>query len=160
MGCRAHQAPLCMGFSRQEYRSMLDSFSRDLPNQGSNLGSLQQQAAPAFQADSLLPEPPGKPDKRLLLSFSVFLLYSVVSNSLWPHGLQAARLLCPRDFPGKKISVVLVAYLCPTLCEPMDCSPSGSSVHGILQAGILEWVATPFSRGSSWPGIKPRSPAL
>ena len=38
---------------------------------------------------------------------------------------------------------------CPTLCAPMDCSPPGSSVHGILQAGILEWVATPSSRGSS-----------
>ena len=39
--------------------------------------------------------------------------------------------------------------LCPTLCDPMDCSPPGSSVHGILQARILEWVAIPFSRGSS-----------
>ena len=38
----------------------------------------------------------------------------------------------------------------PTLCDPMDCSPAGSSVHGILQARILEWVAIPFSRGSSW----------
>ena len=38
-----------------------------------------------------------------------------------------------------------------TLCDPMDCSPPESSVHGILQARILEWVATPFSRGSSQP---------
>ena len=44
-----------------------------------------------------------------------------------------------------------VIQLCPTLCDPMDCSPPGSSVHGILQARILEWVAIPFSRGSSWP---------
>ena len=36
---------------------------------------------------------------------------------------------------------MLVAWLCPTLCDPMDCSPPGSSVHGILQAKILEWVA-------------------
>ena len=43
----------------------------------------------------------------------------------------------------------LVAKLCLTLCDPMDCSPSGSSVHGILQARILEWVAISFSRGSS-----------
>ena len=42
---------------------------------------------------------------------------------------------------------VLVAQLCPTLCDPMNCSPPGSSVHGILQARILEWVASPFSRG-------------
>ena len=40
---------------------------------------------------------------------------------------------------------------CPTLCDPMDCSPPGSSIHGILQARILEWVAIPFSRGSSPP---------
>ena len=39
--------------------------------------------------------------------------------------------------------------LCPTLWNPMDCSPPGSSVHGILQSRILEWVAMPSSRGSS-----------
>ena len=42
--------------------------------------------------------------------------------------------------------------LCPNLCDPMDCSLPGSSVHGILQAGILKWVAVPSSRGSSRPG--------
>ena len=42
----------------------------------------------------------------------------------------------------------------------MDCSPPGSFVHGILQARIMEWVAIPFSRGTSWPRIKPRSPAM
>ena len=41
--------------------------------------------------------------------------------------------------------------LCPTLCDPMDCSPPGSSMHGILQARILEWVVMPSSRGSSQP---------
>ena len=46
---------------------------------------------------------------------------------------------------------VLVTQSCPTLCHPMDCSPPVSFVHGILQARILEWVAIPFSRGSSWP---------
>ena len=40
---------------------------------------------------------------------------------------------------------------CPTLCDPMDCSLSGSSVHGIFQARVLEWVAISFSRGSSRP---------
>ena len=50
-----------------------------------------------------------------------------------------------------QLSCVLVSQACPTLCDPMDCSPPGSSVHGILQARILEWVAIPFSRGSSWP---------
>ena len=53
----------------------------------------------------------------------------------------------------KKVKV-LVAQSCPTLCDPMDCSPPSSSVHGILQARILEWVAIPFSKGSSWPRIR------
>ena len=44
-----------------------------------------------------------------------------------------------------------VTQSCPTLCDPMDCSPPGSSVHRILQARILEWVAIRFTRGSSWP---------
>ena len=46
---------------------------------------------------------------------------------------------------------VLVTQLCPTLCHLMDCRLPGFSVHGILQARILEWVAIPFSRGSSPP---------
>ena len=48
-----------------------------------------------------------------------------------------------------------VAQSCPTLCNPMNCT-----VHGILQAGILEWAAFPFSRGLPNPGIEPGSPAL
>ena len=46
---------------------------------------------------------------------------------------------------------VLVAQSCPTLCDPMDCSLPGSSIHGILQARILAWIAISFSRKSSWP---------
>ena len=46
---------------------------------------------------------------------------------------------------------VLVTQSCRTLCDPMDCSLPGCSVHGILQARILEWVAISFSRGTSWP---------
>ena len=53
-------------------------------------------------------------------------------------------------------SVVLVAQLCLTLCNPMNCNLTGSSVHGILQVRILEWVAISSSRESS----QPRSPAL
>ena len=45
----------------------------------------------------------------------------------------------------------LVGQSCPTLCNPVDCSLPGSSVHGILLARILEWAAIPFSRGSSQP---------
>ena len=52
-------------------------------------------------------------------------------------------------FLASSVCACLVAQSCLTLCDPMDCSPPGSSVHGILQARILEWVAILFSRGSS-----------
>ena len=53
-----------------------------------------------------------------------------------------------------------VALLCPALCNPVGCGLLGSSVHRILQTRILEWVAVPFSRGSSNPGTEPRSASL
>ena len=61
-----------------------------------------------------------------------------------------------------KYSIVVVQLLsCVWLfCEPMDCSPPGSSVHGLPQARILEWVTISSSRGSSCPGIKPASPTM
>ena len=88
-----------------------------------------------------------------------------MSDSVRPHRRQPTRLLCPWDSPGKNTGVGChflfqcrkvkseseVAQSCPTLCDPVDCSPPGSSVHGILQARILEWVAISFSRGSSQP---------
>ena len=53
-------------------------------------------------------------------------------------------------------SLCLVTQSCPTLCNPMDSSPPGSSIHGILQATILEWAAVPSSRGSSQPRDRTR----
>ena len=53
--------------------------------------------------------------------------------------------------PGTEFLKVNVTQSRSTLCDPMDCSLAGSSVHGILQARILEWVAVHFSRGSSQP---------
>ena len=81
---------------------------------------------------------------------------SVVSNSVRPHRRQPTRLLCPWDSPGKSTGVGFlqcmkvksereVAQSCPTLHDPMDCSLPGSSVHGIFQARVLEWVAIAFS---------------
>ena len=58
-------------------------------------------------------------------------------------------------YPESESVKVLVTQLCLTLCDPMDCSPPGSSDYGILQARILEWVAIPFSRGSSSTGDLP-----
>ena len=94
---------------------------------------------------------------------------SVVSNSLWHYGLQPIRLLCPWEIPLKNdqnykmgasplplcVCVCVRAHTqliqsCPTLCDTLDCPP-GSSVHGILQARILEWVAMPSSRRSAQP---------
>ena len=80
---------------------------------------------------------------------------SVVSDSVRPHRLQPTRLHRPWDSPGKNTGVGChfllqcmkvkseseVAQSCLTLSDPMDCSPPGSSVHGIFQARALEWVA-------------------
>ena len=99
----AYQAPPSMGFSRQEYRSVLPfPLPGDLPDPEI------EPRSPALQADSLLSEPPGRP----------FLL-SVKFSS--------------------------VAQSCPTLCDPIDSSLSGSPIPGILQARTLEWVAISFS---------------
>ena len=78
-----------------------------------------------------------------------------MSNSVRPHRRQPTRLPCPCDSPGKNTGVGWhfllqcmkvksereVAQSCPTLSDPMDCSLPGSSIHGIFQAGVLEWGA-------------------
>ena len=88
-----------------------------------------------------------------------------VANPKWPEALPSQIPLlvhksCCRGNLRSESSLhlcvcvcmcVLVAQSYPTLYDPMDCSPPGFSVHGLLQARILEWVAIPFSRGSSWP---------
>ena len=63
-------------------------------------------------------------------------------------------------YNGLKVVKLLVAQSCLTLCDPMDCSPPGSSVHGILQARVLGWVAISFSRKYPNPGVEPESPLL
>ena len=71
----------------------------------------------------------------------------------WHCKLECFVLVCRllEDVRELKLRAVLclVTQLCPTLCDAMNCSPPGSSVHGILQARILELVVIPFSRGSS-----------
>ena len=93
------------------------------------------------------------------LTTMLLLVSSVVSNSVRPHRQQPTRLSCPWDSPSKNTGVGChfllqcmkvkreseVAQSCPTLSDPMDCSPPGSSVHGIFQARVLEWVAIAFS---------------
>ena len=63
-------------------------------------------------------------------------------------------------FQSGSFHVPVVTQSCLTFCDPVDCSPPGSSVHGILQARTLEWGAISFSRESSHPRFEPRSPAL
>ena len=85
-----------------------------------------------------------------------------MSDSVWPHRRKPTRLPHPWDSPGKNAGVGChfllqcmkvkseseVAQSCPTLSDPMDCSPPGSSIHGIFQARALEWGAIAFS--GSW----------
>ena len=82
-----------------------------------------------------------------------------MSDSVQPHKWQPTRLPHPWDSPGKNTGMGChfllqcmkvksekeVAQSCPTLCDPMDCSLPGFSVHGIFQARVLEWGATAFS---------------
>ena len=100
------QAPLSMGFSRQEYWSGLPW---PPPGHIPNPGIKPTSASSALQVDSL---------------------------------------------PAESESEV--AQSCPTLCDPIDCSLPGSSVHGSFQAIVLEWVAISFSRGSSQPRARTR----
>ena len=104
----ALQAPLSMGFSRQEYWSGLPFLSpRDLPHPGI------KPASRALQEDSLPAKLPG--------------------NSVFPAAAAAAA------------AAAKSLQSCPTLHEPIDGSPPGSPVPGILQARTLEWVAISFS---------------
>ena len=134
---------------------------------------------------SLFPELFPQQCSNAILLFS----HSGMSNSLWPQGLQHARLLCPLPSLGvcsnscplcwwfcltisspkppspfafslsqnqgqsNKCLCAKSSQSCPTLCDPMNYSPPGSSVHGILQATILEWVVISFSRASSLPRV-------
>ena len=82
-----------------------------------------------------------------------------MADSVRPHRRQPTRLPCPWDSPGKNTGVGCLFLLqcrkvksesevtqsCPTLSDPMDCSPPGSSVRGIFQARVLEWGAIAFS---------------
>ena len=106
------QAPLSMGFSRQEYCSGL----------------------PCPPPGDLL-DPGIKP-------------MSLVSPTL-AGGFFTTSATWEAQSTGDQFHSV--AQSCPTLCDPMDYSSPSSSVHGILQARVLEWVAIPFSRGSSQP---------
>ena len=95
----------------------------------------------------------------VLVAPLVMTIADVVSDSVRPRRRQPTRPRRPWDSPGKNTGVGChfllqcmkvkseseVAQSCPTLSDPMDCSLPGSSVHGIFQARVLEWVAIAFS---------------
>ena len=89
---------------------------------------------------------------KLLWTYSMHLQVMVIW--LWLLMLWNRKLMCI-DLENQRTNLahlcVLATQSCLTLCDPILCSPPGSSVHGILQARILEWVAMPSSRGSSGP---------
>ena len=136
-----------MEYSRQEYWNWLPCSSPgDLPNPGTELGY------PALWADSLPSEP-------LVYAATVKSLQSSPTLCNQPHRRWPTRLPRPWESPGKNTGMGChfllqcmkgkseseVAQLCPTLRDPMVCSPPGSSVHGIFQARVLEWGAIAFS---------------
>ena len=82
-------------------------------------------------------------------------LTDYMEHSLEPIG---EPYLCKNQSSHRVKATLCGCSVCPTLCNPMDCSPPGSSVHGILQARILEWVAVLGALPD--PGIEPMSPAL
>ena len=138
----ACQAPLFMGFPRQNHWSRLPfPPPGDLPDPGIEQCILQSRALAAAAAAKSLHSCP------------------TLCDSVRPCGRQPTRLSRPWDSPGKNTGVGChfllqcmkvkseseIAQLCPTLCDPMDCSLPGSSVHGIFQARVLEWGAIAFS---------------
>ena len=101
------------------------------------------------------------------------LVASVMSDSVRPHRRQPTRLPRRWDSPGKNTGVAChfllqcmkvksereVSQSCPTLSDPMDCIPPGSSVHGLFQARVLEWVAIAFSTRVSYQKLNGRTGA-
>ena len=77
-----------------------------------------------------------------------------------PKGLVSLAVVANDDLCDETQRESEVAQSCLTLCDPMDCSLSSSSIHGIFQARVLEWIGIPFSGDLPDPGIEPRSPAL
>jgi len=141
----ARQAPLSMGFSRQEYWSGLPCLLQGIfPTQGSNLFLLH---LPVLAGRFFTTRATWEAHLSMLL-----LLLSHVSDSVRPHRHQPTTLPRPWDSPGENTGVGChflqcmkvkseseAAQSCPALSDCMDCSPPGSSIHGIFQVRVLEW---------------------
>ena len=149
----AYQAPLPMGFSRQEYWSGLplpSSYQANSPQNRNVAEGIYDWREDLVRGWIVTGNNLSWSEHTLLWLRSLgfihqdFIFLSTYNNLSQPISLT----------PTPPLMCMLYAKLlqsCLILCSPMDCSPPGSSVHGILQARILEWVAMPSSRGSSRP---------
>ena len=144
----AYQAPPSMGFSRQEYWSGVPFPSpEDLSKPGI------EPKSPTLQADSLPSEPPGKPYNNTGVGSHSFLQGNLPNPGIEPKSPTLQMVSLPAESPGKPKTMPAAAAAvaaksfqsCPSLCDPMDGSPPGSAVSGILQPRTLEWVAISFS---------------
>ena len=134
----AFQAPLLMGFSQQEYWSGLPfPTPGDLLNPEIKPTSL---ASPALAGEFFITVPPGK-------TYMCVCVYVCV-----------CMYVCMYVYTYIYIYAAKSLQSCPTLCDPINGSPLGSSVPGILQARILEWVAVSFSNEWKWK-VKMKSPS-
>ena len=135
----ARQAPLSMGFSRQKYWSGLPC-----PPPGDLLHPGIEPRSPASQVNSLLSEP------RNVIGVNLFKDHFPSWATLICHQgvTKAYRWIFLKKLISYSFEVYAAAKLllsCPTLCDPIDGSPPGSPIPGILQARTLEWVAISFS---------------
>ena len=124
--------------------SLSFSFPGDLPNPGI------QPRSPTLKADFSPAEPQGKPRNTGLGSLSRLQRLFPTQDSnrgLLYHCRRILYQLSYQRSPSLEESESEVAQLCPTPCQPVDCSPPGFSAHGIFQARVLEWVAISFSKG-------------
>ena len=134
----AHQAPLSMRFSRQEYQSGLPCPPPgDIPHPGI------KPTSPAWQADSL----PLSHQESPMIPLTHPLWSSTIKKKKKQYYLDTCLLYSLNAAAAAAKSL----QSCPTLCDPINSSPPGFPVPGILQARTLEWVAMPSSRGYSRP---------
>ena len=108
---------------------------------------------PATQAAYLSLNPKCSPARLYSILSKLVPLFSMSTKPLAFHLTNSCASLMTllRSHLGHECMRAESLQSCPTLCNPMDCRPPGSSVHRTLQARILEWVAMPSSRGPSWP---------
>ena len=130
----AHQAPLSMGFSRQEYWVAMPSFRRSSrPRDRTHVSSVSCIGRwVLYHLCNLGNLVHGSFTEMFAIAIRIH------KSCLWTERLNRWNVCCAKSFQS-----------CLTPCDLMGCSPPGFSAHGILQAGILEWVVVSSSRGSS-----------